>query len=97
MSTRKKFRAIDNAVADSYAVELDRNARAFGVLEHHAEYVPPIWTWRVTVDDRPFANGATFSLPRAKAAVLFAWKGYTASQQSLGDPKPALKRRRSPR
>jgi hypothetical protein len=81
MSTRKKFEAIDNRDgSSSYAVELDSRARAFGVLEHHAKHIPPIWTWRVTVDDQPFANGATFSLPRAKAAVLFAWKGYAASR-----------------
>jgi hypothetical protein len=67
MSKRKKFEAIDNRDgSSSYAVELNGKARAFGVLEHHAKHVPPIWTWRVTVDDQPFANGATFSLPRAK-------------------------------
>ena len=31
------------------------------------------------VGEMPFANGAARSLPRAKAAVLFAWKAYLVS------------------
>jgi hypothetical protein len=31
-----------------------------------ADHSPPVWTWPITIDEVPFANGAALSLPRQR-------------------------------
>jgi len=72
-----------------YLVVLNRRIRALGQLHCDTARLPPVWSWRILVGQTIVANGAASTLPKAKAAVLIAWKGCAASLRDSGDDQPA--------
>jgi hypothetical protein len=72
-----------------YLVVLNRRIRALGQVHCDAARQPTVWSWRILVGKTVVANGAASTLPKAKAAVLVAWKGCAASLRDGGDDPPA--------
>jgi hypothetical protein len=88
MIHRKKFEPTTGDEEPSgYLVVLNRRIRALGQLHCDAARQPPIWSWRVLVGRTVVANGAASTLPKAKAAVLLAWRGCAASlRHNIDEP-----------
>jgi len=64
-----------SAEAPRYVVVLNRRVRALGRLQCDAARQPPVWSWQLVVGKTVVASGAASTFPKAKAAVLLAWKG----------------------
>jgi hypothetical protein len=86
MCHRKKFEpTCDGVEPSSYIVVLNRRIRALGELHRDVVHQPPIWSWHIVIGKTVVANGAASTLPKAKAAVLLAWKGCAASLRDSVD------------
>ncbi|WP_407154281.1 hypothetical protein [Bradyrhizobium sp. STM 3557] len=84
MFHRKTFEPTAAGVQPAgYLVVLNRRIRALGELHCDVARQPPIWSWRILVGQTVVANGAASTLPKAKAAVLIAWKGCAASLRAV--------------
>jgi hypothetical protein len=89
MFHRKTFEPTPAGLEPSgYLVVLNRRIRALGQLHCDTARQPPVWSWRILIGKTVVANGAASTLPKAKAAVLIAWKGCAASLRDAGGDPP---------
>ncbi|MGC2085015.1 MAG: hypothetical protein WA702_16850 [Bradyrhizobium sp.] len=86
----KKFEQIREGSLE-YIVVLDESrTQATGHIRQRTDRTPPVWTWRITIDEADFASGAALSLRRAKEALLLAWRGFKRARRVL---RPVSRRR----